>query len=84
MNEIERALLDALNELETTVAAGRSGLVPSDLGAVLQRIDTLSEQLPGPADPVLRHYLQRKSYEKARLHLVETERTGRGGDPVQT
>ena len=83
MNEIERALLDALNELETTVAAGRSGLVASDLGAVLQRIDMLSEQLPGPADPVLRHYLQRKSYEKARLHLVETERTGRGGDPVQ-
>jgi hypothetical protein len=83
MNDIERGVLEALTELEAAVAADRPGVVRSDVGAALRRIDTLSDQLPGSADPELKHYLQRKSYEKARLRLVEIERAGRASDLTQ-
>jgi hypothetical protein len=33
------------------------------------RIDELTKQLPRGTDPTLLHYLDRKSYEKARLLL---------------
>jgi len=33
------------------------------------RLDDLAKNLPASADPQLRHYLQRKSYQKARVLL---------------
>ena len=63
----EQKLLEALVELNNAVRAmanPKPSLLP-----LFARIDSLAEQLPAGTDPELRHYLQRKSYEKARLRL---------------
>jgi hypothetical protein len=39
------------------------------LRAVSEKIDKLQEALPQPVDPRLKHYLERKSYDKALEHL---------------
>jgi hypothetical protein len=47
------------------------------LRAVSKKIDHLQTSLPQPIDPRLKHYLERKSYEKALEHL-ETINAGDG------
>ena len=42
-----------------------------DLLAVVSKLDPLTAQLPAESAPELRHYLQKKSYEKARLFLQD-------------
>jgi hypothetical protein len=42
---------------------------------LLERLDRLAAELPADAPGDLRHYMQRKSYEKARLFLI-----GRGSE----
>jgi hypothetical protein len=39
------------------------------LRAVSEKIDKLQETLPQPIDPRLKHYLERKSYDKALEYL---------------
>jgi len=39
------------------------------LRAASEKIDRLQESLPPPIDPRLKHYLDRKSYDKALEHL---------------
>jgi hypothetical protein len=39
------------------------------LRAVSEKIDKLQEALPRPVDPRLKHYLERKSYDKALEYL---------------
>ena len=41
------------------------------LRAVSEKIDRLQESLPPSTDPRLKHYLDRKSYEKALEHLED-------------
>ncbi|HXR04054.1 MAG TPA: hypothetical protein VN836_05025 [Verrucomicrobiae bacterium] len=65
----EQTLLDALVKLEQAVAAGRMANPKPDLPVLFARIDELAKQLPRGTDPDLLHYLQKKSYEKARLFL---------------
>ena len=40
------------------------------LRAVSEKIDNIAAALPGPIDPQLAHFLERKSYDKA-LELME-------------
>jgi hypothetical protein len=47
------------------------------LRAVSEKIDKLQQSLPQPIDSRLKHYLERKSYEKALEHL-ETINAGDG------
>ena len=47
------------------------------LRAVSEKIGLLQTSLPQPIDPRLKHYLERKSYEKALEHL-ETINAGDG------
>jgi hypothetical protein len=69
MTELEKALLQSLNDLDNAVASlKRSGAKP-DLLSFFGRIDQLTSQLPRATDPTLLHYLNKKSYEKARLFL---------------
>ncbi len=75
MSEIETKILAALAELDDAVRAMRTANPKPNLQPIFARLDSLGEQLPGNADPQLRHYLARKSYEKARL-LLE----GRGAE----
>jgi hypothetical protein len=69
MNETERALLDGLEVLNRAVQTLATAQPKPDLQALFARIDALAAELPSDTDPVLRHYLQKKSYEKARFFL---------------
>jgi hypothetical protein len=71
MNATETSLLEALRDLERAAAAPKS--FPGGVLSALQRIDSLAAELRGDAPQDLRHYLARKSYEKARLFLEEME-----------
>ena len=76
MTETERNILQALLSLEDAVKRLPTANPKPDLVAMFAGIDALAAQLPAGADAELRHFLQRKSYEKARLHLQgrETEK----------
>ena len=75
---VEQQLLDALVELDNAVKALPSANPKPGLLPLFSRIDELAGQLPPSADPELRHFLQRKSYGKARLHLM-----GRGEENMR-
>jgi len=66
---VEHELLNALAELDNAVKAMPAIEAKPNLLLLFTRIDELAGQLPPAADPELRHFLQRKSYEKARLLL---------------
>ena len=75
MTDIEQQILDTLNALQTAAkAAGAPGTKP-DLQSLFARLDELAGRLSRDADRNLLHYLQRKSYENARLLLL-----GRGAE----
>lgn len=78
MNATEAELLRALDDLEAAVAALRGPGARPGLAAQLRRVDDLAAALPSGADPELRHFLARKSYQKARLHLA-----GRGAEAAR-
>lgn len=77
VTEIERAILEALTELEQAAGAARGRQEPGAgrpaILPILERIDGLADRLPPSAPGDLRHYLQRKSYEKARLFLLDRD-----------
>ncbi|HWD20765.1 MAG TPA: hypothetical protein VHB20_15965 [Verrucomicrobiae bacterium] len=70
MTDLEAQLLQALLDLEKAVANLAMAPKP-DLPALFARIDALAAQLPADAPRDLRHYLQRQSYQKARVFLQE-------------
>jgi hypothetical protein len=71
MSEIEQQLLQTLLQLEKA-AESMPGTNPKpDLRPLFARVDELAGRLPGSASPELRHFLQRKSYGKARAWLQE-------------
>ena len=67
MSTSEQSLLQALIELEQ--AAMPAGGAKLNLLPLFSRVDELTRQLPPDTDPALLHYLDRKSYGKARLWL---------------
>jgi hypothetical protein len=69
MTGIERELFQALTALEAAVKGMATAQPKPDLMALFGRIETLANQLPRSTAPDLLHYLQKKSYEKARLWL---------------
>ena len=69
MTELEKNILAALNELESTVKSMATANPKPALQPLLARVDDLTLKLPRNSDPNLLHYLHRKSYEKARLLL---------------
>ena len=71
MTAIEDQILRALLDLEHAVAQMASANPKPDLQPKLARLDELAAQLPADAPRDLRHYLQRKSYQKARMFLQE-------------
>ena len=69
--DLHSQLLAALGEFDAAVAAVREG-VRADFQARFRRLDELTAQLPAAADPQLRHFLEQKSYAKARALLAAT------------
>jgi len=62
-------LLDALIELDHAVKSMPTANPKPNLLPLFSRLDELTRQLPRETEPQLLHYLHKKSYEKARLHL---------------
>jgi len=79
MTATEQHLLQVLVELEEAVNAMATANPKPDLLALFSRIDQLSRQLPKETDPALLHYLQRKSYQKARLWLEGRDAENQAG-----
>jgi hypothetical protein len=73
MTEPEKAILECLLELERTVQSIPSVNPKPNLLPLFSRLDDLMRQLPPQTDPTLRHYLQQRSYQKARLFLQGQE-----------
>jgi hypothetical protein len=71
MTQTEREILDTLLELEQAAGQMASSQTKPDLRPIFARLDELASQLPADAPPDLRHYLQRKSYQKARAFLQQ-------------
>lgn len=79
MTETELNLLDALVELEDSIEeSALSGTMPNLL-PLFERIETLTHQLPEQTDPSLIHYLDKKSYQKARVFLQDKESRNQAG-----
>ena len=66
MTELEKEILNALLDLDEAVAKLRHPGPKPDLLAIFSRLDSLAGKLPTSADPYLRHFLHKKSYQKAR------------------
>ena len=77
---LEKNLLNALVELDAAVKAMPSANPKLDLLKLFARIDELAKALPRDADPILLHYLHKKSYQKARLFLQGRETENAAGN----
>jgi hypothetical protein len=69
MTEVEQTILRTLVELDEAVGRMAAANPKPNLLPLFARLDELANQLPPDADPELKHFLQRKSYEKARAKL---------------
>jgi hypothetical protein len=69
MTDIEQSILDSLQEMDSAVKEMSNGNAKRNLVPIFERIDALARQLPTDTHRDLRHYLARKSYEKARVLL---------------
>ncbi len=79
-SSLEKKLLKALVELDTAVKSMPSASPKPDLLPLFARIDGLAKQLPRATSPALLHYLQKKSYEKARLFLQGHDAENQAGN----
>jgi len=77
---IEQELLEALTELEKAVDSVRTASPMPDLAGFFARIDALASRLPRGTNPALLHYLQKKSYKKARLFLQGRDPENQAGN----
>lgn len=75
MTDVENRILETLLELETAVNTMATAKPKPNLVPLFAQLDELAGNLPVDTDPELRHFLQRKSYQKARLLLQ-----GRGAE----
>jgi hypothetical protein len=80
MNEVEKNILQSLVDLEAAVKSMPTAKPKPDLLPLFARLDELTRQLPPQTDPTLLHYLQKKSYEKARLFLQGREAENQAGN----
>lgn len=71
MTEIEEQVLESLLEMERAVEGMAGAKTRPDLRPIFERLDRLAQRLPPSTEPMLLHYLDRKSYQKARVFLQE-------------
>lgn len=70
MSSAEQKILENLVRLDEMVRGMKTANPKPNLLPVFDRIEQLTRELPRGTDPSLLHYLHKKSYEKARLHLL--------------
>jgi hypothetical protein len=69
MTALEKQILERLVELDDKVKTMPTATPKPNLLPLFQQIEELADQLPRSTAPDLLHYMQRKSYEKARQWL---------------
>lgn len=69
MHETEQAILRALIELDSAIRSRPADGSKPNFLPHFARLDELARALPPDAAPELKHFLQKKSYERARLWL---------------
>ena len=69
MTDLERDILKTLQDLDAAVKSMAQASPKPNLIPIFERLDQLAHSLPRGSDPNLLHYLHKKSYEKALLHL---------------
>ena len=69
MTQTEQEILEALLELERAIESMPHANPKPNLLPMFSRLDELTTKLPASTDPLLLHYLHKKSYQKARLFL---------------
>ena len=69
MTDMEKTILRVLVELDLQVKSMPTANPKPNLLPLFSRLDQLAKQLPPDTAPDLVHYLQKKSYGKARLFL---------------
>ncbi|MBM3822761.1 MAG: hypothetical protein FJ404_07745 [Verrucomicrobia bacterium] len=79
MTTAENELLEALLELERSIQPSGSAGANVSFQALFARIDEAGAKLGPGIDPALRHYLQKKSYQKARMFLQGREAENQRG-----
>ena len=67
---LEQQIAAALCDLEQAVKSMATANPKPDLMPLFRRIDDLTSQLPRNTDPMLLHYLHKRSYQKASLFLA--------------
>lgn len=80
MTDTERNILDTLIELDRTVATIATAVPKPSLLPLFARLDELTRALPVTTQPMLLHYMHKKSYEKARLFLEGREAENQVGN----
>ncbi len=68
--DLKEALLERLSIIRDEESRRDHAKHVSRLRAISEKIDRLQESLPPSIDPRLKHYLDRRSYDKA-LELLE-------------
>ena len=79
MTQTEQSILDALLELERAIEAMPRMMPKPSLLPLFARLDELTAALPVTTDPLLLHYLHKKSYQKARLFLQGCDAENQAG-----
>lgn len=77
---MEKDILTALVELDGAVKSMATAKPKPNLLPLFGRLDELTARLPRQTDPVLLHYMHKKSYEKARLFLEGREAENQAGN----
>ncbi len=80
MTDVERALLDALRDLDHEVADAAVTKRRPEVVSRILRLRELTSVLSPEADPMLMHCLQRQSWEKARMILDGRQAEVRHGE----
>ena len=80
MTETEQNILTALIGLDQEVQSMPAANPKPNLIPLFTRLDELTSQLPRDTDPTLMHYLQKKSYQKARLFLEGRDPENQAGN----
>jgi hypothetical protein len=79
VTDTESDLLNALLALERAAGASPNSEPRPSIPEVLAEIDRLTESLPPGTPAELRHFLQRKSYQKAALFLMGRNKENQRG-----
>ena len=80
MTQTEQNILDALLELERAIGSMPRTTPKPNLLPLFSRLDDLMRALPPTSNPMLLHYMHKKSYQKARLLLQGRDAENEAGN----